>query len=69
MYTTVKDPNEQAWERASSQGKGWIVLRCYNPCLIRKEFPGLTYIISSPLRPTNQSGRLHCDVYFDIIND
>ena len=32
--------------------------RCYNPCLIRKEFPWLTYIISSPLRPTNQRGRL-----------
>ena len=53
----------------SSQGKGWIVLHCYNPCLIRKEFPGLTYTISSPLRPTNQRGRLHCDVYFDIMND
>ena len=49
---------------SSSQGKGWIVLHCYNPCLIRKEFPGLTYIISSPLRPTNQRGRLHCDVLF-----
>ena len=41
----------------------------YIPCLMHKEFPGLTYIILSPLRPTNQRGRLHCDIYFDIVND
>ena len=42
-----------------SQGKCWVMLRCYNPCLIRKEFPGLTYIISYLLRPTNQRSCLH----------
>ena len=34
---------------------------------VRKELPGLTYIISSPPKPTNQRARVHCDVYFDVI--
>ena len=67
--TDRQTDSEQTKSPPWQAGRGLIMLRCYNPCLIRKEFPGLTYIISSPPRPTNQIGRLHCDVYFDVKAD
>ena len=40
LFSLLKESLVYTLSRTSSQGKGWIVLRCYNPCLNVKNFPG-----------------------------